>query len=84
MVEKFNFTKAYLRIEEINEWFQGEDIDLNEALAKYKEGMDLIGKCKKELKTAKNHFEEIKKEVGLKDSDDDEEDTPILEKKSDL
>lgn len=61
MTEKFNFTKAYQRIEEINEWFQEEDIDLNKALVKYKEGMDLIGKCKKELEIAKNHFEEIKK-----------------------
>ena len=60
MVEKFNFTKAYQRIEEINEWFQEEDIDLNKALANYKEGMDLIGKCKKELEVAKNYFEEIK------------------------
>jgi len=59
--EKFNFTKAYKEIEEINEWFQREDIDLDEALKKYERGMELIKKCKERLKQAENKFEEIKK-----------------------
>jgi exodeoxyribonuclease VII small subunit len=59
--EKFNFTKAYQEIEEINEWFQGEEIDLDEALRKYEKGMELINKCKERLKEAENKFEEIKK-----------------------
>ena len=59
--EKFNFTKAYQEIEEINEWFQSEEIDLDEALQKYEKGMDLINKCKERLREAENKFEEIKK-----------------------
>ncbi|PJB99646.1 MAG: exodeoxyribonuclease VII small subunit [Candidatus Nealsonbacteria bacterium CG_4_9_14_0_8_um_filter_35_12] len=59
--EKFNFTKAYQEIEEINEWFQNEEIDLDEALQKYEKGMDLINKCKERLREAENKFEEIKK-----------------------
>jgi len=59
--EKFNFTKAYQEIEEINEWFQGENIDLDEALEKYERGMELIEKCRERLKEAENKFEEIKK-----------------------
>jgi len=59
--EKFNFTKAYQEIEGINEWFQGEEIDLDEALQKYEKGMELINKCKERLKMAENKFEEIKK-----------------------
>ncbi|MDD3734957.1 MAG: exodeoxyribonuclease VII small subunit [Candidatus Pacebacteria bacterium] len=59
--EKFNFTKAYQEIEEINEWFQGEEIDLDEALQKYEKGMELINECRERLKTAENKFEEIKK-----------------------
>jgi len=58
---KFNFTKAYQDIEEINEWFRGEEIDLDEALQKYEKGMELISKCKGRLKEAENKFEEIKK-----------------------
>jgi exodeoxyribonuclease VII small subunit len=63
--EKFNFTKAYKEIEEINEWFQGEDIDLDEALKKYEKGMELIAKCKERLKEAENKFEEIKKKYSI-------------------
>jgi len=59
--EKFNFTKAYQEIEEINEWFQNEEIDLDEALQKYEKCMDLINKCKERLREAENKFEEIKK-----------------------
>jgi len=59
--EKFNFTKAYQEIEEINEWFQGEEIDLDEALKRYEKGMELVKKCKERLKEAENKFEEIKK-----------------------
>jgi len=58
---KFNFTKAYQEIEEINKWFQSEDIDLDEALQKYERGLELINKCKERLKEAENRFEEIKK-----------------------
>ena len=61
-MEKFNFTKAYQEIEEINKWFQQEELDLNEALEKYKRGMELIKKCKEQLKEAENKFEEIKRE----------------------
>jgi exodeoxyribonuclease VII small subunit len=63
--EKFNFTKACKEIEEINEWFQGEDIDLDEALKKYEKGMELIAKCKERLKEAENKFEEIKKKYSI-------------------
>lgn len=59
---KINFAKSYQKLEEINEWFQKEDIDLDEALKKYKEGMDLIKKCKERLEETENKFEEIKKE----------------------
>jgi len=59
--EKFNFTKTYQEIEGINEWFQGEEMDLDEALRKYERGMELINKCKDRLKESENKFEEIKK-----------------------
>lgn len=63
--EKFNFSEAFREIEEINEWFQREDIDLDEALQKYERGMELIKKCKERLKQAENKFEEIKKKYSV-------------------
>jgi exodeoxyribonuclease VII small subunit len=67
--EKINFTKAYQEIEEINEWFQNEDIDLEEALKKYERGMELIKKCKERLNEAENKFEEIQQKYGGKEED---------------
>jgi len=65
--EKFNFTKAYQEIEVINEWFQREDIDLDEALKNYERGMELVKKCKERLKEAENKFEEIKKKYFIEE-----------------
>lgn len=67
MTEKFNFTNAYKEIEEINNWFQNEEIDLEEALNKYERGMELINKCKERLKETENKFEEIKKKYATEE-----------------
>ncbi|MCX6788888.1 MAG: exodeoxyribonuclease VII small subunit [bacterium] len=58
--KKINFTESYKELEKINEWFQSENINLDEALEKYERGLDLIKKCKERLKEAENKFEEIK------------------------
>jgi len=68
--EKFNFTKAYKEIEEINTWFQQEDINLDEALEKYERGMELIKKCKNRLRQSENKFEEIKKKYEPEENKD--------------
>lgn len=66
--EKFNFTNAYQELEEINEWFQQEDIDLDEGLKKYKRGLELIKKCRGRLKEAENQFRDIKKEFKIEET----------------
>lgn len=66
--EKFNFTKAYQEIEEINKWFQNDEIDLDNALKKYEKGMELIKKCNDRLKETENKFEEIKKKYEIEDN----------------
>lgn len=68
MSKDFDFTKAYKEIEEINDWFQNEEIDLEKALDKYERGMELIEKCKKRLNKAKNKFEEIKGKYSEEDA----------------
>lgn len=69
--EKFNFTKAYQELEEINDWFQQEDIDLDEGLKRYRRGLELVKKCRERLKEAENQFIEIKKEFSIKESKKD-------------
>lgn len=57
--KKFNFGEAYKEIEEINEWFQKENLDLDEALMRYERGLVLVAKCKARLKEAENKLKEI-------------------------
>lgn len=63
MSQSFNFTKAMKELEEINQWFQREDIDLEEGLLKLRQGKELIEKCQARLDQVENEFQEIK--VGL-------------------
>lgn len=60
-----NKTKELLKsLENITEWFEArEDVDLDVALEKLKEGAELIKVLKEKLKYAENEFKEIKKSV---------------------
>lgn len=64
---KFDFSKAISELEEINNWFQKEDIDLEVGLSKFKRGLELIKKCRARLKEVENEFIKIKKEVAQED-----------------
>ena len=61
-LKKFDFTESVNKLEEINTWFQNEDIDLDEGLYKLKAGKELIKKCRTRLKEVENEFIKIKKE----------------------
>lgn len=68
--DKFNFAKAYQELNEINEWFRKEEIDLDEGLKKFKKGLELIKQCKRRLKEVENQFHEIKKEFSIEESEE--------------
>lgn len=61
--QNFNFKKTFEELESINEWFSGEDIDIDEALEKFKRGTELVKEAKKHLKEAENKFTRIKKDT---------------------
>ena len=63
MENKFDFSETIKELEEISLWFQNEEIDLDEGLAKFKKGAALIKKCRQHLKEVENQFFEVKKEV---------------------
>lgn len=65
--QKFNFTTAIKELEEINRWFQSEDINLEEGLAKFRRGLELIKSCRQRLKKVENDFTEIKKEFAIEE-----------------
>ncbi len=61
-VKKIDFTTSVKRLEEINTWFQNEEIDLDEGLHKLREGKELIKQCRNRLQEVENEFVKIKEE----------------------
>ena len=49
------------KFEEIMDWFNGDDIDVEKAIKKYEEGAKLADEIKKQLETAKNRIEVLSK-----------------------
>lgn len=56
----FNFTKSLQELEEINGWFEQEDIDLDAGLSKFKRGLAIIKDCRAHLKEVENEFHEVR------------------------
>lgn len=61
-----DFSKGFKELDEIVDWFDQDDIDLNEALKKFERGMELSEQLRKQLGEAKNKVETIKKKFDKK------------------
>ncbi len=53
--------KKMKQLEEIVEWFESDNVDIDEALAKYESGLKLANELQDDVKSAKNKFTKIKK-----------------------
>lgn len=51
-------------LEKIVEWFESEDVDIDEALTKYEAGLKLANELQADIKSTKNKFTKIKKSFG--------------------
>lgn len=69
--QEFNFSESMKQINEINDWFQGEDLDLEEALTKLKQGKELITKCKERLSDIENEFKELRVDFAEEDAENE-------------
>lgn len=58
--KKLNMEQAFGELEAITEWFEKEDIDLEEGLAKFERGLEIARKLKQRLGEVENRVEEIK------------------------
>lgn len=59
--EKFNFAKSYAELQKIVEWFEKEDIDLEEGIKKFEDGSKIVKELKEYLDTMENKIKELKK-----------------------
>ncbi|KKW32481.1 MAG: Exodeoxyribonuclease VII, small subunit [Candidatus Uhrbacteria bacterium GW2011_GWA2_53_10] len=57
---KGNFTDAFRELEEITEWFERGDVDLDEGLKKFERGLELAKLCKEKLGAVENRVKELK------------------------
>lgn len=65
-MKKGDIKKALSKLEEITHWFESrDDIDVEEALKRVREGGSLIKDLKKRVSEVENEFREIKKDFDL-------------------
>lgn len=50
MKNKFDFSTAIKELEDINRWFQNEEVNLDEGLVKFRQGVELIKKMQSSIK----------------------------------
>ncbi len=60
MKQKFKFNEAFARLEHIVSELEGDEVDLDEAMKKYAEGLRLVSLCKERLEEVENKVKEIK------------------------
>jgi exodeoxyribonuclease VII small subunit len=54
------FAKAFAELEELTQWFETQDVDLDEGLKKFERGLELAAVCKKKLTEVENKVETLK------------------------
>ena len=62
MVKKApTFAEAFSELEKLTEWFETEEVDLDEGLKKFERGLELAQVCKKKLAEVENKVTTLKK-----------------------
>ena len=59
--KKINFSKSYEELQKIVSWFESEEIDLEEGIKKFEEGIRIVKEMKDYLGKMENKIKEIKK-----------------------
>lgn len=59
--KKYNFSKSYQELQKIVEWFEKEEVDLEEGIAKFEEGTKIVKDLKEYLEKMENKIKELKK-----------------------
>lgn len=59
-VKKIDFAKEYAGLQKIVEWFEREDVDLEEGIKKFEEGMQSVKELKAYLTTMEVKIKELK------------------------
>jgi exodeoxyribonuclease VII small subunit len=77
MTKKENLQGALKDLEKIVDDLGKKDVDVEEGLQKFKEGVDLIKFCREQLKKSENEFKKLKQELDVGDGSDDNASTDL-------
>jgi exodeoxyribonuclease VII small subunit len=61
--QKRNVQEALQKLEQLVQELEQKDVDVEAGLQKFREGVDLVKFCQKELGQAENEFKKIKQEL---------------------
>lgn len=75
--KKINFAHEFKELEAITEWFEKEDIDLEEGLKKFERGLELASSLKEYLGKVENKVKEIKAKFAAEEPAEDNSDLPF-------
>ena len=56
------FAEAFAELEKLTEWFETQEVDLDDGLAKFERGLELASICKKKLAEVENKVTTLKKQ----------------------
>lgn len=59
--KELTFAQAFSELEKLTEWFETEEVDLDEGLKKFERGLELAQVCKKKLAEVENKVTTLKK-----------------------
>jgi exodeoxyribonuclease VII small subunit len=65
--KQYDFEAKLKELEEITAWLESDEVNLDQALAKFERGMALSAELKQQLKHIENRVEKIKHQYGQTD-----------------
>ena len=62
--KSFNFAQAFENLNKIVDGLESGEVDLDQALKQYEEGLKLVQECKKQLTSVENKVKVIREKYG--------------------
>jgi hypothetical protein len=70
--KKNSISESLSKLEQITRWFDSQkEVDVEEGMAKVREGAVLVKELEKRLTAIDNEFKELKRDLGLKEADEE-------------
>jgi exodeoxyribonuclease VII small subunit len=58
-----SYAELQQELSDLLAWFESDDVDLDEAMKKYKRGLVIVAELEKHLKTAENSVKKVKSQA---------------------